>query len=87
LFQKIIVSKKNESASTLVQKNGWFKKITFLGMDQIREAAVGQGGLGRFNRFRKHVFLQSAVFGRDAGAAPNGFQHCALPVMVEGGGT
>ena len=64
-----------------------FKKITFLGMDQIREAAVGQGGLGHFNRFRKHVFLQSAVFGRDAGAAPNGFQHCALPVMVEGGGT
>ena len=63
------------------------KKITFLGMDQIREAAVGQGGRGLFNRFRKHVFLQSAVFGRDAGAAPNGFQHCALPVVVEGGGT
>ena len=75
------------------QHQHWFKKmvgskeITFLGMDQIREAAVGQGGRGLFNRFRKHVFLQSAVFGRDAGAAPNGFQHCALPVMVEGGGT
>ena len=59
-------------------------------MDQIREAAVGQGGCGVFDRFGKHVFFQPAVFGRDAGASPNGFQHCALPVeqkKVGKGGT